>query len=118
LANTLQAGLARSRGSIVLLTRAWLESAWCQEEATVLLKRSVEDKDFRLIPLLLEDLDLPPMWASRLFLDFRKHTRPEGPELDKLLYSVLGGSAPEEGSSEAKVRKDFQQSITDLNGEN
>jgi TIR domain/Trypsin-like peptidase domain len=114
LANALQVGLARSRGSIVLLTRAWLESAWCQEEATVLLQRSVEEKNFRLIPLLLEDLDLPPMWASLLFLDFRKHAHPEGPELDKLLYTLLGGSAPQEGSSEAKVRKDFQQSIAEL----
>jgi hypothetical protein len=114
LANALQAGLARSHGSIVLLTRAWLESAWCQEEATVLLKRSVEEKDFRLIPLLLEDIDLPPLWASRLFLNFRNQAHPQGPELDKLLYTLLGGSAPEEGSPEAKVRKDFQRSITEL----
>lgn len=114
LANALQVGLERSRGAVVLLTRAWLESGWCQEEATVLLKRAVEEKHFRLIPLLLEDVPLPPMWAGRLYLDFRNHAHPDGPELDKLLYTLLGGSAPEPGSPEAKVRTDLQQSITGL----
>jgi hypothetical protein len=54
------------------------------------------------------------MWAGRLFLDFRKQAHPAGPELDKLLYELLGGSAPEKGSAEAKVREDFQRSITEL----
>jgi hypothetical protein len=111
LANSLQAGLARSRGSVVLMTKAWLESAWCQEEATVLLKRAVEEKDFRLIPLLLEDIRLPPLWASRLYIDFRGRAHPDGPGLDKLLYTLLGGSAPELGSVEEKVREDYRQSV-------
>ena len=110
LANALQAGLAHSRGAIVLLTRTWLESPWCQQEAAVLLKRSVEEKAFRLIPLLLEDMSLPPMWASLLYIDFRSRNRPDGPGLDKLLYTLLGGSLPEPGSAEGKVREDLQRS--------
>ena len=111
LANTLQSGLARSHGSVVLLTQAWLASPWCQEEATVLMKRAVEEKDFRLIPLLLEDITLPPLWADRLYIDFRGQARPQGPGLEKLLYTILGGSAPQPGSAEANVREDHQQSV-------
>jgi hypothetical protein len=95
----------------VLLTREWLDSVWCQKEAAVLLKRSVEDRSFCLIPLLLEDISLPAVWDSLLYIDFRGRFRPDGPGLDKLVYALLRGDAPEPGSTEGRVRDDRQTSI-------
>ena len=48
LANALQTALARSKAAVVLISTNWIESKWCQEEANVLLHRTIEDPSFEL----------------------------------------------------------------------
>jgi tetratricopeptide (TPR) repeat protein len=82
LVGQLQAGLSRSRCGVILVSRGWVESPWCQEEGGYLAKRAIEDKSFRLIPVRLDDCELPFFLANRLWIDL------QGVEIDTLSWSV------------------------------
>ena len=103
LADQLQSALTRSHAAVVLVSRGWLDSPWCQEEANVLLKRATEDKTFRLIPLRLDSSPMPALLDSRLWLDFQQMPQAEGPKVDELLYALIGQKPPVQDSPSAKV---------------
>ena len=103
LAAQLESALARSRAAVVLVSKGWLESSWCQAEANVLIKRAVEDKRFKLIPLRLDASTMPPFLDSRLWLDFNGTARAEGPTLERLMYSLVGRRPPTRNTPEGQV---------------
>ena len=103
LAAQLQAALTRSRAAVVLVSKGWLESGWCQEEAGVLIKRAAEDREFKLIPLRLDDCAMPPFLDARLWLDFKGTPRAEGESLERLLYALVGKDAPARDSAAGRI---------------
>jgi tetratricopeptide (TPR) repeat protein len=105
LAHTLQDALSKSKAAVVLMSQGWLESPWCQEESNVLLHRLIEDPNFRVIPIRIDDCSPPVMWQSRLWLDFSGMKGPEGPQLMRLQYALLGKTLPDLGSQENRVFK-------------
>lgn len=102
LAQQLQAGLSNSRAAVVLVSRDWLASKWCQEEANTLLKRAVEDPSFTLIPLRLDDSEMPKLLDARVWLDFNGTTF-EPPLVDRLLWGLVGQAPPQAETSSARV---------------
>jgi tetratricopeptide (TPR) repeat protein len=115
LANSLQQGLAKSHAGIVLISRGWLESPWCQQEANTLLKRSTEEPGFRVVPVRLDNSPLPPFWDATLYLDFTGKPAPEGDNLNRLTWALVGRTPPanspetrivraEQGSADKLVR--------------
>ena len=103
LAAQLQSALTRSRAAVVLVSKGWLESGWCQEEANVLIKRAVEDKRFKLIPLRLDDSAMPALLDARLWLDFNGAPRAEGEGIARLLYALIGKEAPTPASAAGRI---------------
>lgn len=103
LAGQLESALKRSRAAVVLVSNGWLGSTWCQQEANVLVKRAVEDKLFRLVPLRLDDSPMPELLATRVWLDFNGHARAEGTNLDRLLGALIERTAPPVNSSAARA---------------
>ncbi|HEX6707610.1 MAG TPA: TIR domain-containing protein [Albitalea sp.] len=103
LAAQLESGLQRSRAAVVLVSKGWLESPWCQQEANVLIQRAVEDKDFKLIPLRLDDSAMPPLLNSRLWLDFKGSARAAGKPLDRLLSALVDREPPRPASPVARA---------------
>jgi len=89
LAGQLEGALKRSRSAVVLVSKGWLESPWCQAEGQVLTKRAVEDKSFKLVPLRLDDSDMPPFLDTRLWVDFKGTARAEGDNLQRLLDTLV-----------------------------
>jgi len=69
----LDAGLAGSRAGILVVSAASVQRPWVQQEYAALLTRSVELGQ-RLIPVVIADAVLPPMLASRLWVDLRGKT--------------------------------------------
>jgi tetratricopeptide (TPR) repeat protein len=94
LTGQLQEALARSHSAIVLVSRGWLESSWCRAALDVLVTRAAEEPAFRLVPLRLDDSELPVFLRSRLWIDFSERQRAEGPEVDRLLYALTGKNPP------------------------
>jgi tetratricopeptide (TPR) repeat protein len=109
LAGQLQSTLQRSRAAVLLVSSSWIESGWCQQEASVLVKRAVEDKRFGLVPLRLDDCRMPVFLDARLWLNFNGTAHAQGPELDRLLNVLLGRSGPQPdpiaAQAEAAARK-------------
>jgi tetratricopeptide (TPR) repeat protein len=94
LAGQLKEALARSHSAIVLLSRGWLESSWCRAEEDMLVSRAIEEPAFRLVPARLDDVDMPAFLRSRISFDFSDRQCAEGPEVDRLLYALVGRTPP------------------------
>ena len=103
LAEQLDSALARSRAAVVLVSQGWLGSPWCQQEANVLVKRAVEDKGFKLVPLRLDDSRMPGLLDTRVWLDFNGSKRAEGPGMERLLNALIGRAPPSAASLEGRA---------------
>ena len=91
LGGQLQDALTRSHSAVVLVSKGWLASPWCQAEGEVLTKRAIEDKSFKLIPLRLDDSEMPAFLDTRLWADFNGVPRAEGDRLKRLLDTLVRG---------------------------
>lgn len=87
-------GLSHSHAAIVLLSRAWFASRWCQEEGNKLLNVRLSKPDFRFIPVLLEDVELPLEWQSLQYADCRALDYPRGPVVEQIQHAVNGQLPP------------------------
>jgi tetratricopeptide (TPR) repeat protein len=114
LANALQKALARSKAAVVLISKGWLESSWCQEEANVLLHQTVENPSFRVVPVRIDDCKLPPLWDSRIWLDFANTAAPEGPAFRRLQFALLGQTPPDDDATETRVFKAETEATDEL----
>lgn len=72
----LDEGLRNSRSGMLVVSKSSVSRPWVLEEYSALLKRSVEQGQ-RLIPILIEEAEMPPMLATRRWIDFRglRHQR-------------------------------------------
>ena len=112
LAGQLESALQRSRAAVVLVSQGWLASPWCQEEASVLKKRAVEDQQFRLVPLRLDDSPMPAFLDARVWLDFKGSQRAEGANLERLLNALIARKPQREDSASA-VAQTNERKVTD-----
>jgi hypothetical protein len=72
LAEQLQRGLAQSRAVVLVVSSVSVTRPWWQEEFAAAVTAAVGGTQ-RLVPVLLDDVALPPFLASRVRVDFR-HT--------------------------------------------
>jgi hypothetical protein len=89
LAEQLQRGLARSRAVVLVVSSASVTRPWWQEEFAAAVTAAV-DGGQRLVPVLLDDVRLPPFVASRVRVDFRHTDSPDAyhAAFDDLLRAV------------------------------
>lgn len=115
LSGQLSDALARSRTAVLLISRGWLESRWCQQEAAVLVQRAIEQPEkFALVPLRLEAAaEMPPLLNSRLWLDFAGTSQPEGPALHELLDTLLRRAGVGAQTPQAKAAA-AENEVTDM----
>lgn len=64
-------GIRRERYMIAVLSEAAARSRWVQEELNAALMRDIASTGTFLLPVLIEDCDLPPLLAHRAYADFR-----------------------------------------------
>jgi hypothetical protein len=68
--HALDDGLRRSRAGVLVVSPDAIASSWVRNEYAVLMQRSIVDGQ-PLIPVLLRDAELPPLLATRFWVDFR-----------------------------------------------
>jgi hypothetical protein len=75
-------GISEAKYLLVVLSPAAVKSKWVREELNAALMRQVASAGTFLLPVLVEDCDVPPLLGHRRFADFR-----ESPEagLEELL---------------------------------
>lgn len=104
LAGTLHEALDRSHAAVVLISKGYLESRWCQAECERLVHLSVERPGFRLIPLRLDDCTMPGKLSTLLAVDFSDDNSPGGDKLNRVVYGVIGRRPPAKDTPNAKLR--------------
>jgi tetratricopeptide (TPR) repeat protein len=70
LVHRLDTGIRTSTHGILVVSPHALSRPWVAEEYAAMVTRAVAGRQ-RLIPVLLRDADLPPLLASRVWVDFR-----------------------------------------------
>ncbi|MCK9877171.1 TIR domain-containing protein [Frankia sp. Ag45/Mut15] len=91
----MDAGIRDSRLGIVVVSPHSMAGGWVAEEYAAMLNRTVKG-DFRLIPVLLADAEMPPMLATRSWVDFRQTADPASYKaaVRQLIAALRGERAP------------------------
>jgi hypothetical protein len=129
LSQRLQQGLAGSNVVVLVVSRAAVGKPWWQEEFAAAMAGAVAGVQ-RLIPVLLDDVALPPFVAGRVWVDFRHLDFPAQyqarfGDLLKAVQGVPPGDRPQrdggivvppgeyraEGPRAARLRIDRQQVV-------
>jgi len=67
----INSGLAESKYFAIVLSKASTASKWVQEELNAALIKQVANGGTFILPILIEDCDIPPLLAHRRYADFR-----------------------------------------------
>jgi hypothetical protein len=100
LVHELDKGILKSRNGILIVSLVSLSRPWVQAEYAAMMTRAVEGKQ-RLIPVLLKDAEMPPLLASRVWIDFRNADGPDYLARVRELVRALNGErlGPQRGSA-------------------
>lgn len=71
LIDKIQNGLEESSYLLIVLSKQYLESEWCRKEQNAGLIREINSKRVVVIPILLEDCDIPVFLQDKVYADFR-----------------------------------------------
>lgn len=65
----IEAGLADASVLVAILSRASLQSSWVRAEINAFLNRTMSERGIRIVPVLLENVEVPPLLRDRLHVD-------------------------------------------------
>lgn len=94
LIDKIQSGISNSSYLLVVLSKNSIQSEWCKKELNSGLIRELEEKKVVIIPILLEDCEVPIFLREKVYADFRKDFE-DGistllPSLQKLFSEHMG----------------------------
>jgi hypothetical protein len=72
---------------VVVLSRSSVRSEWVRKELSAALMRELQEKRVVVLPVLIEDCEIPPLISDKVFADFRGDYRSG---LNKLLGGFPG----------------------------
>lgn len=72
LLSTIQAGIKGASYFCVVLSKNALQSKWVKKEISKAVVREATKKGIVILPILIEDCDVPPELSDKMFVDFRK----------------------------------------------
>lgn len=84
LVHAIEEAIRDSAHGILVFSPASVASGWVQQEYAALMQRSIENGS-RFIPVLIEEVELPPFAATRYYADFRNAPRPR---YDRLVAKI------------------------------
>jgi hypothetical protein len=79
--------IENNQKTLLVLTPNWVQSEWANFEALLLQTQNPSGRARRMLPLMLEDCELPPRLAIFTWADFRHHENWET-ELERLLGQI------------------------------
>ncbi|HWR13534.1 MAG TPA: toll/interleukin-1 receptor domain-containing protein [Terriglobales bacterium] len=73
LLNRIQDAIQDASALLVVLSKASVASEWCKKELNAGLIRELDEKRVIVLPVLLEDCEIPPFLREKKYADFRKN---------------------------------------------
>jgi hypothetical protein len=81
--------IKESTASILVLSKSFLESKWCNHEWQALFMKRFYEAEYRLYLIRIDDVEYPSLLSSFIYTDCRGFPRPEAlVELGKLLKEI------------------------------
>lgn len=69
----IQAAVGGASALLVILSKASVTSEWCKKELNAGLMRELEEKRVVVVPILLEECEIPVFLREKLYADFRSN---------------------------------------------
>jgi len=96
LAGRLNSALQSSKSGVIVWSTDYADSEWCLKEYETMEAKSAEKTGFKFLVAKLAGANLPPLVNKDVYVDFSEYPDgPQGGELLKLMYGVLGKPLPE-----------------------
>jgi len=67
----IEAGITDATHLIAVISRASVTSRWCQEELRMALNRQIQGKNIAVLPVVVDDCELPGFLQEKRYADFR-----------------------------------------------
>ena len=100
LVHELDRGILESRHGVLVLTRSYFERPFVRAEYAAIMQRTIQG-DQRVIPVLVDDVEIPPLLAARVWIDFRGA---DGPKYEQRLAELTRALRGEKGTKDRPAR--------------
>jgi len=96
LVSRLNNALENSQTGVIVWSTRYEDSEWCRAEyESMEALRRDKSRNFRFVVIKLKDAELPSLAAKDVYLDFSEYpSGPQGGELLRLMYGLLGQAIP------------------------
>ena len=94
----IQQAVGGASALIVILSRASVESPWCTKELNTGLVRELEEKRVVVVPVLIEDCEIPVFLREKMYADFRS-------DFDEGLKTVIEAIARVTNEYQARIEE-------------
>lgn len=71
LIDSVQTALKHAGAILIVLSKSYSESSWCKKELNAALIRELEEKGNLIIPVVIEDCEIPLFLKEKMFADFK-----------------------------------------------
>jgi TIR domain len=68
----IEAGITDATHLVAVISRASVTSRWCQEELRMALSRQIQGKGIAVLPVVVDDCELPGFLQEKKYADFRQ----------------------------------------------
>ena len=73
LIDSIQGALGHAGAILVIISKSYIDSPWCKKEMNAGLIRELKDRGNIIIPVLIEDCDIPLFLQEKMYADFRSN---------------------------------------------
>ncbi|MUG31053.1 toll/interleukin-1 receptor domain-containing protein [Aeromonas salmonicida] len=94
--NRVQEAVESSGALLIMLSKASVKSEWCKKELTAGLMRELSEKRVVVLPVLIEDCEIPLFLRDKMYADFRT-------DFNFGLQAVLDGIAKVINSDQGRI---------------
>lgn len=94
--NKIQEAIETSAALLIVLSKASVKSEWCKKELTAGLMRELSEKEVIVLPVLIEDCEIPLFLKDKKYADFRT-------DFDTGLNEILGSIAKIVNSNQGRL---------------
>ena len=108
--------LKKSQAGILIWSKAAADSDWVAKEYQRFETKATKNKEFRFVPVKLDDTDLPEFADNRIFVDFSSYPDgPNGGELLRLIHGIVGKPLSKEAADFANQQDHLaRETINDI----
>lgn len=97
--NKVQQAIQDSSALLVVLSTASVASEWCKKELSAGLMRELDEKRVIVLPVLLEDCEIPIFLREKMYADFRTN-------FDTGLKALIGAVSRVTNSDQGRIQSD------------